>query len=207
MFKRLQERRQFDAAAAEMEAAIRLGPESWAVNKEAGRFYLMRRDLDAATRHYEKAVEIMDTDFHAWAMLSSCYQALGDSAEAPRGRQEDGVRSAAGRPAGSQQRGRTWHPGRRICLLGEKEKTREWIDRALLIDPDNLNMRYNFACVLAGHLGDKDAAIKMLQSDVGGRRGISGPDRRNRYGLRLHSRRPEIPENDCRREEAARDRG
>ena len=37
------------------------------------------------------------------------------------------------------------------ALLGEKEKTREWIDRALLIDPDNLNMRYNFACVLADH--------------------------------------------------------
>jgi tetratricopeptide (TPR) repeat protein len=36
MFKRLQERRQFDAAAAEMETAIRLGPESWSVNKEAG---------------------------------------------------------------------------------------------------------------------------------------------------------------------------
>ena len=37
------------------------------------------------------------------------------------------------------------------ALLGEKEKTREWIDRALLVDPDNLNMRYNFACVLVAH--------------------------------------------------------
>jgi len=36
----------------------------------------------------------------------------------------------------------------------------------LLIDPDNLNMRYNFACVLAGHLGDTDAAIRMLQSTL-----------------------------------------
>jgi len=26
--------------------------------------------------------------------------------------------------------------------------------------------RYNFACVLAGHLGDKDGAIKMLQSTL-----------------------------------------
>jgi adenylate cyclase len=81
MFKRLQERRQFDAAAAEMETAIRLGPESWSVNKEAGRFYLMQRDLGTATRHYEKAVEIMDTDFHAWAMLATCYQATGESAK------------------------------------------------------------------------------------------------------------------------------
>src|SRR5205823_1192246 len=42
--------------------------------------------------------------------------------------------------------------------------TRECIARALLIDPDNLNMRYNFACVLAGHLGDKDGALSMLES-------------------------------------------
>jgi adenylate cyclase len=163
MFKRLQERRQFDAAAAEMETAIRLGPESWSVNKEAGRFYLMQRDVGTATRHYEKAVEIMDTDFHAWAMLATCYQATGESAkrreaakkmvsEAQRAIQQDPSNGAAlGILAGG------------YALLGEREKAREWIDRALLIDPDNLNMRYNFACVLAGHLSDKDAAIKMLQ--------------------------------------------
>jgi len=52
------------------------------------------------------------------------------------------------------------------ALLGEEERTREWIDRALLIDPDNLNMRYNFACILAGHLGDKEGAINMLQSTL-----------------------------------------
>jgi len=27
-------------------------------------------------------------------------------------------------------------------------------------------MRYNFACVLAGHLGDKEGAIAMLQSTL-----------------------------------------
>jgi adenylate cyclase len=49
------------------------------------------------------------------------------------------------------------------ALLGEKEKAREWIDRALLVDPDNLNMRYNFACVLS-IMRDTDGALKMLQS-------------------------------------------
>jgi adenylate cyclase len=133
------------------------------VNKEAGRFYLMQRDVGTATRHYEKAVEIMDTDFHAWAMLATCDQATGESAkrreaakkmvsEAQRAIQQDPSNGAAlGILAGG------------YALLGEREKAREWIDRALLIDPDNLNMRYNFACVLAGHLSDKDAAIKMLQ--------------------------------------------
>src|SRR5689334_515144 len=66
MVKRLQQNGRLDAAATEMEAAIRLGPDSWEVNKEAGRYYLLQRDVASATRHYEKAVELMETDFHAW---------------------------------------------------------------------------------------------------------------------------------------------
>jgi adenylate cyclase len=163
MFKRLQERRMFDAAAAEMETAIRLGPESWEVNKEAGRFYLNQRDVPTATRHYEKAVELMEGDFHAWAMLATCYHASGDSQK---------VREAAKRMVTEAQAAVQQDPSNGAALgilagghalLGEKEKTQEAIERALLVDPDNLTMRYNFSCILAGYLGDKEAALKMLQ--------------------------------------------
>jgi adenylate cyclase len=153
-----------------MEAAIRLGPESWEVNKAAGRFYLDRRDVPTATRHYENAARLVESDFHAWAMLSTCYRALGEEAklreaaemmvsEAHRAVQQDPSNGAAlGILAGG------------YAILGEEERTREWIGRALLVDPDNVNMRYNFACVLAAHLGDKDAALKMLEGTfaVGG---------------------------------------
>ena len=165
MIKRLQERQQFDAAAAKMEVAIRLGPESWEVNKEAGRYYLLKRDIPTATRHYEKAAELMETDFHAWAMLSTCYKALGETEK---------LRETAKRMISESQLAVQQDPSNGAALgilaggyalLGEKEKTREWIDRALLVDPDNLNMRYNFACVLA-IMGDREAALKMLQSAV-----------------------------------------
>ena len=33
-----------------------------------------------------------------------------------------------------------------LATLGEGERAKEWINRALLIDPDNMNARYNFAC-------------------------------------------------------------
>lgn len=35
--------------------------------------------------------------------------------------------------------------------------------RALLIDPDNLLMRYNFACTLARSRNEPEAALDMLQ--------------------------------------------
>src|SRR3954452_19857488 len=164
MVRRLQEKQQLDAATAAMEAAVRLGPESWEVNKEAGLFYLFRGDVPRATGHYEKASQLMETDFHAWGMLSTCYRALGDVkklreaarmmvSESEKAVQQDPSNGAAlGMLAGGH------------AIAGDEERTREWIARALLIDPDNLNMRYNFACFLAVHLGDKEAALSMLQS-------------------------------------------
>ena len=165
MFKRLQERRRFDEATEQLQTAIRLGPESWEVNKEAGRYFLSKRDVASAIRHYEKAVEVMDTDFHAWAMLSSCYLAQGERAK---------LREAAQKMVSEAQRAVQQDPSNGAALgilaggyalLGEEAKTREWIDRALLVDPDNLNMRYNFSCVLA-LLGDKEECLKMLQSTI-----------------------------------------
>jgi adenylate cyclase len=161
---RHQQRGDQQKAAAEMEKAIQLGGNSWEVNREAGRYFLDRRDLAAATRHYERAVELVDDDFHSWAMLATCRQAAGERAkvreagkkmvsEAQRAVQQDPSNGAAlGILAGG------------YALLGEFERSQEWIGRALLVDPDNLNMRYNFACVLAAYSGDTEGAIKLLQS-------------------------------------------
>jgi adenylate cyclase len=163
--KRHQQRGNYDKAAAEMAEAIKLGPESWDVNKEAGRFYLGRRDVPNATRHYEKAVELVESDFHAWAMLSTCYQALGDKAK---------VHDTAKRMIAESQAAVQQDPSNGAALgilaggyalLGEVERAQEWIDRALLVDPENLTMRYNFACVRA-IMGDNDGALKMLQSTL-----------------------------------------
>ena len=49
-----------------------------------------------------------------------------------------------------------------LAALGEAERAKEWMNRALLIDPDNMNARYNFACTLATYLKDPDAALELL---------------------------------------------
>lgn len=61
-----------------------------------------------------------------------------------------------------------------LAALGEKDRAREWMERALLIDPDNLNMRYNFACAYARDFGDGDAAIRMLDSSLSRLKGTIG---------------------------------
>ena len=49
-----------------------------------------------------------------------------------------------------------------LCALGDAERAKARMERALLIDPKNFNMRYNFACALSVYLKDKEAALDML---------------------------------------------
>ncbi|HET7574996.1 MAG TPA: TIR domain-containing protein [Sphingomicrobium sp.] len=163
MVRRLEESRRHAEADAEIETALRLAPDSWEINKDAGRLSLLRRDVPRATAHYEKAVEVMDTDFHAWAMLLTCYQALGDA---------DKVRRAAEKMVSESEKALQQDPSNGAAIgiiaggfaaLGERERALESIERAILIDPENLNMHYNFACVLAAHLGNKEEALKLLK--------------------------------------------
>ncbi|HZC37689.1 MAG TPA: TIR domain-containing protein [Sphingomicrobium sp.] len=168
MARRLEEKGRTDAAAAEIDKALRLAPDSWEANKEAGRLTKQQRDFDQAIGHYEKTVEVMETDFHAWALLVTCYQAKGQTrkvkfgaekmiSEAQKALQQDPSNGAAlGILAGG------------YAILGDHERAREWIERAVLIDPDNFNMKYNFACVLASYVGDRDEALNLLESALRG---------------------------------------
>ena len=171
MARRLEEQKRFQEADAEIEKAIQLAPDSWEVNKEAARLAMLRRDITKATRHYEKAVEVMETDFHAWALLLTCYQSQGE---------KEKVRHAAEMMVSEAEKALQQDPSNGAALgiiaggyaaLGEADRARQAIDRAMLLDPDNLNMRYNFACVLAAHLDDKEGALKLLQRNFAEARG------------------------------------
>ena len=49
-----------------------------------------------------------------------------------------------------------------LAVMGEAERNREWIDRAMLIDPDNILQRYNLACALTAYLNDNEGAMDLL---------------------------------------------
>ena len=156
------EKRDLERANAEIDIALKLDPESWEVRKEAARICMGQRRVADATVHYEKAVALMESDYHAWAQLATCYQAAGDERRVKRAaemmlsqsekvlEQDPSNGAALGIGAGG------------LAILGQADRAKEWIERALLIDPDNLNMRYNFACVLATYLGQYDEAIELL---------------------------------------------
>jgi adenylate cyclase len=158
---------QAEAAEAELARALALDPDSWEVNKEAARQRRLQGRVAEATIFYEKAVAAMESDFHAWGMLLTGYRAAGDEARlrhAAAKTVEQARRALAQDPSNGSALGLVANG---LALLGEHERAQEWIERALLIDPDNLNTRYNFACVLANELGDSAAALDLLIPALG----------------------------------------
>ena len=151
-----------DEAAAEIEVALRLDPESYEVNRAAAYLRFRQQRLDEAVRYYEKAMALMETDLNSSSMLLTCYTALGNSQSARRVAQITLSRSEKILAQDPNNGTAMAYGAVALAALGEAERAKDWIDRALLIDPDNMNARYNFACSMTTYLKDPDAALKLL---------------------------------------------
>jgi adenylate cyclase len=151
-----------DEASAEIDIALRLDPESHEVNRSAAFLSFRRHRLEEAIPYWEKAMTLMETDLHSAAMLITCYTAVGNS-QAGRRAAQVALSRAEKTLAQDQNNGSAiGHGIMALAYLGQTERAKEWMDRALLIDPDNMNMRYNFACALSIHLKETDAALDLL---------------------------------------------
>jgi adenylate cyclase len=149
MARRLEEQGRNDEALAELQKGLALNPDSWELNKAIANFFIFRGRLAEGAEHFERAASVMETDYHAWGMLMTCRLGLGDEV-----RGKEAAKTALERVeqvlAQDPSNGAAISFGvSALATLGELDRAREWMDRALLIDPDNLNMRYNFACTLA----------------------------------------------------------
>jgi adenylate cyclase len=151
-----------DEATAEIDVALRLNPESYEVNRSAAYLRFRQQRLEEAIRYYEKAMTLMETDLNSGSMLACCYTALGNSQAAVRVAQITLSRTEKTLAQDPNNAAAMAYGANALATLGEAERAKDWISRALLIDPDNMNARYNFACVLTTRLKDPDAALELL---------------------------------------------
>jgi adenylate cyclase len=153
-----------EEAAAEINVALLLDPESYEVNRAAAYLRFRQQHLDEAIRYYEKSMSLLDTDLNSGSMLMTCYFAVGDSQGTARVARITLARVE--KMLGQDPNNATAMGTGALALgtLGQGERAKEWIDRALLMDSDNLNARYNFACSLTSHFRepDFDAALDLL---------------------------------------------
>ncbi len=151
-----------EEALVEIERAVALDPESYEVNLHAGNLHYRQRQFTEAARHFEKASALMENDFDATAMLISTYASLGNPRDLRRAAQTTFERTKAALERDPDSLVATSYGVYALSALGDGAMAKVWMDRALLIDPNNVNMRYNFACAACVYLKDLDLALDLL---------------------------------------------
>ena len=162
--KILAEHGRHDEGAAEINIALRLNPDSYEVNRAVAYVRFRQQRLEDAIRYYEKSMSLMETDLNSGSMLLTCYKAVGNSAAGLRTARTTLARVEKMLFQDPNNATAMGYGALALGALGELERAKEWINRALLIDPDNMNARYNFACSLASLFKepDVDAALELL---------------------------------------------
>ena len=159
----LEEEGRQEEANSHIKAALEADPNSWEVNREAARMTFRQGNIREAVPFFEKAASLMDADYHNPGMLVTCYQALADDENVRRVARmtlERAERALAKDPADGSAAA---FGASSLAMFGEEERAREWIQRALLLNPDSLGLRYNLACTLVMELHDIDEALDVLK--------------------------------------------
>lgn len=152
----------YEEAKDEFEKALALNPDSYEAHYFYARSNFAQGNVDRAATLFERAAEIRPDDYQVPCLLTAIYKSLG--------RQEDAT-NAARNGVQLAERELTLHPedsrpaqlgSGALLALGEKDRSREWVARALAVDPDDLVAQYNAACTYS-LLGDVDAALDLLE--------------------------------------------
>jgi adenylate cyclase len=150
-------------AVRQVERALSLNPDSWEVNREAARLmYREGRTVDSIP-FFEKAMSLMSSDFHSGGMLIACYTHAGDL-EARQRVATPTLQRAEAALAKDPTNGAALAAGvAALLILGEKDRARGWIDRAIMIDSENVSMFYNIGCAYIILADDIDGALGMFE--------------------------------------------
>jgi adenylate cyclase len=149
-------------AARESELALRLDADSYDANSVAGFIAYSGGNFEQAVSYFRRVTLGSQTDFAAPAMAISACLAIDDN-EGARAFAEIALERIENVLA--QDRGNGFAMGfgvSALAFLGHAERAKEWMAQDLLVDPDNMLMRYNFACMTAHFLADPQGALELL---------------------------------------------
>src|SRR5437870_10055000 len=154
--------KRYDEAMAAFEKAIALDPNSFEGHFFYARACITQGKLDRAAALFERAAEIKPDDYQSSCLLIPVYRSLGRDRDKER---------AARRGIERAERELTLHPENprpaylgagALVALGETDRAKEWVSRALAIDPDDVLTQYNAVCVYS-LLGDIEPAFDLLE--------------------------------------------
>ena len=150
------------AAESEFREAVRLAPHMGDAWYHYARAEFTQGRKERAAELFEKACVADPADYRSPLLLVTVYNSLGEV---------DKSRDAARRGVELVEKHVQSHPedaralalsAGALFLIGQKERARTNVDRALAIDPDNESTLYNAACFYA-QCGESVKALDMLE--------------------------------------------
>jgi len=152
----------YEEAMAEFERAIALDPNSFEAHYFYARACFAQGKLERAAALFERAAEIKPDDYQSVILLIQIYRSLRCDRE-----KEDAARRGIERA----ERELNVHPenprpaylgAAALLALGEMDRSKEWLSRALAIDPDDILTQYNVAGIYS-LLGEIEPAFDLLE--------------------------------------------
>jgi len=153
---------QHEEAVDAFSRALAVNPNDFDANLLFARYRVTQGDLEQSVPLFQRAVEIQPDDWQSPLLLDSVLQALGRFKEGEHyarlgiKRAEEAMRLHPENSRPAQLGAPT------LARLGETERAKEWLERALFLDPDEPIATYNAACTYA-QLGEVDRAFDALQ--------------------------------------------
>jgi serine/threonine protein kinase/Flp pilus assembly protein TadD len=155
-------RKDFANAQKEYERAIQLDPKLYEAYYFYARTLFQGGDLTRAAEMYEQAARLNPDDYQAVSLLVGVYHGLGREAEA-ESTERRALRLTEKHVELHPDDARAWYLGATILVrMRDHKRGFEWARRALEIDPEEMSILYNVACVYS-LLGRTEEAISCLE--------------------------------------------
>ncbi len=156
----------YEEAEASFDQAIALKPDLFEAYFFYGRNCFNRGQYRKAADLFGKAAEFKNDDFRSLGLQAMCFQSLGKPEEARRAAKAALVRTEAAVADRPDDADALAFGAGLLAVLGENDRTRDWAERASIIEPDDFYMHYNIACAYA-ILGETELALDRLERIMG----------------------------------------
>ena len=144
------------------ERALELDPNSFDANLFYANYWVNEGDPEGSIKFYTRAIELNPDDCQAPILLQQALRALGRIEESAKYAQL-GLKRAEEQLRQHPESSRPAQLGAgALASLGDNQRAKQWMERALAIDPDDTHLQYNAACTWT-QLGEYDRAFDLLE--------------------------------------------
>jgi adenylate cyclase len=155
----------FAESEVDLRKALELDPTYPRAFYYLGRTQTHQGKMEQATENYERSTKTDLGDYESPLMLSTIYLAAGDEDNARRV-SRIGVGRAEKILEDYPDNQRAYYLGSvALVTLGQPDRARVWIERALELNPDDGATRYNVACFYV-NVGELERALDLLKNSV-----------------------------------------